>query len=55
MFLAFQNPEAIGGVPVIQFLRQALSARTGHDMSVLEVRLHDDGVDGEAGHGPGLR
>lgn len=39
MFLAFQEPEAIGGVPVIQFLRQALSARRGMDMSVLEVRL----------------
>ncbi len=26
IFLAFQEPEAIGGVPVIQFLRQALSA-----------------------------
>ncbi len=39
MFLAFQNPESIGGVPVIQFLRQALSARRGMDMSVLEIRL----------------
>jgi Fe-S cluster assembly ATP-binding protein len=39
MFLAFQEPESIGGVPVIQFLRQALSARRGLDMSVLEVRL----------------
>jgi Fe-S cluster assembly ATP-binding protein len=39
MFLAFQNPESIGGVPVIQFLRQALSARRGLDMSALEVRL----------------
>ena len=39
MFLAFQQPESIGGVPVIQFLRQALSARRGIDMSVLEVRL----------------
>ncbi len=39
MFLAFQNPESIGGVPVIQFLRQALSARRGIDMSVLEIRL----------------
>ena len=29
MFLAFQDPESIGGVPVIQFLRQALSARRG--------------------------
>jgi Fe-S cluster assembly ATP-binding protein len=39
IFLAFQDPESIGGVPVIQFLRQALSARKGIDMSVLEVRL----------------
>ena len=39
IFLAFQEPEAIGGVPVIQFLRQALSARRGTDLSVLEVRL----------------
>ena len=39
MFLAFQEPESIPGVPVIQFLRQALSARRGMDMSVLEVRL----------------
>jgi len=39
IFLAFQEPESIGGVPVIQFLRQALSARKGIDMSVLEVRL----------------
>jgi Fe-S cluster assembly ATP-binding protein len=39
LFLAFQDPEAIGGVPVIQFLRQALSARRGMDLSVLEVRL----------------
>ena len=39
MFLAFQEPESIGGVPVIQFLRQALSARRDIDMSVLEVRL----------------
>ncbi len=39
LFLAFQDPEAIGGVPVIQFLRQALSARRGADLSVLEVRL----------------
>jgi Fe-S cluster assembly ATP-binding protein len=39
IFLAFQEPESIGGVPVIHFLRQALSARRGIDMSVLEVRL----------------
>ncbi len=39
IFLAFQEPESIGGLPVIQFLRQALSARRGIDLSVLEVRL----------------
>src|SRR5207244_9260637 len=39
MFLAFQYPEEIPGVPVIQFLRQALSARKGIDLSVLELRL----------------
>ena len=39
LFLAFQEPESIGGVPVIQFLRQALSARRGMDLSVLEIRL----------------
>jgi Fe-S cluster assembly ATP-binding protein len=39
MFLAFQYPEEIPGVPVIQFLRQALSARKGVDLSVLELRM----------------
>ena len=39
MFLAFQYPEEIPGVPVVQFLRQALSARKGLDLSVLELRL----------------
>jgi len=39
MFLAFQYPEAITGVPVLQFLRQATAARFGEDRSVLEVRL----------------
>jgi Fe-S cluster assembly ATP-binding protein len=39
MFLAFQYPEEIAGVPVIQFLRQAVSARAGEDRSVLEVRM----------------
>ena len=39
LFMAFQQPESISGVPVIQFLRQALSARRGTEMSVLEVRL----------------
>lgn len=39
MFMAFQHPEAIPGVSVIQFLRQALSNRTGIDYTVLELRL----------------
>jgi Fe-S cluster assembly ATP-binding protein len=39
MFLAFQYPESIEGVSVIQFLRQAVSARRGDDVSVLEVRF----------------
>ena len=37
MFLAFQYPQEIAGVSVIQFLRQALSARKGIDLSVLEA------------------
>jgi Fe-S cluster assembly ATP-binding protein len=39
MFLAFQYPQEIPGVSVIQFLRQALSARKGVELSVLELRL----------------
>jgi Fe-S cluster assembly ATP-binding protein len=40
IFLAFQYPEEIPGVPVVQFLRQALGARKGiDDLSVLETRL----------------
>jgi Fe-S cluster assembly ATP-binding protein len=39
MFLAFQYPLAIPGISVIQFLRQALSNRTGIDYTVLELRL----------------
>jgi Fe-S cluster assembly ATP-binding protein len=39
IFLAFQYPEEIPGVPLAQFLRQALSARKGVDLSVLELRL----------------
>ncbi|HUC36747.1 MAG TPA: Fe-S cluster assembly ATPase SufC [Acidimicrobiales bacterium] len=39
MFLAFQYPEEIAGVPVVQFLRQAISARAGDERSVLEVRM----------------
>jgi Fe-S cluster assembly ATP-binding protein len=39
LFLAFQYPESIDGVSVTQFLRQAMSARAGHEVSALEVRL----------------
>jgi Fe-S cluster assembly ATP-binding protein len=39
IFLAFQYPEEIPGVSVIQFLRQALSARKGVDLSILELRV----------------
>ncbi len=39
MFLAFQYPQAIAGVSVLNFLRQALSARKGIDLSMLELRL----------------
>jgi len=39
IFLAFQYPQEIAGVSVIQFLRQSLSARKGIDLSVLELRL----------------
>ncbi len=39
MFLAFQYPQTIPGVSVLNFLRQALSARKGIDLSVLELRL----------------
>lgn len=39
IFLGFQYPQEIPGVSVIQFLRQALSARKGIDLSILELRL----------------
>ncbi len=39
LFLGFQYPEEIPGVTVLNFLRQALSARKGFDISVLEVRV----------------
>src|SRR3984957_767962 len=39
LFLAFQYPEAIEGVSVTQFLRQAMAARKDSEVSVLEVRL----------------
>jgi len=39
IFLAFQYPHEVAGVSVINFLRQALSARKNMKMSVLELRL----------------
>jgi Fe-S cluster assembly ATP-binding protein len=39
LFLAFQYPESIEGVSVASFLRQAMAARTGDEVSVLEVRV----------------
>jgi Fe-S cluster assembly ATP-binding protein len=39
MFLAFQYPQEIQGVSVLNFLRQAWSARKGIDLSMLELRL----------------
>jgi|SRR5579871_1228210 len=39
IFLAFQYPDAIPGVPLSQFLRQAVTARRGGEISVLEVRV----------------
>ena len=39
MFLGFQYPEEIPGVSVVNFLRAALSNRTGTDLTVLELRL----------------
>jgi Fe-S cluster assembly ATP-binding protein len=39
LFLAFQYPEALSGVSVTQFLRQAMSARRGTDVSAIEVRV----------------
>jgi Fe-S cluster assembly ATP-binding protein len=40
MFLGFQHPEAIPGVSVLNFLRQAMANRKGiDDFSVLEVRM----------------
>lgn len=39
LFLAFQYPEEIPGVPVSQFLRQAAAQRRGVEVSVLEIRV----------------
>ena len=39
IFLAFQYPQEVAGVSVINFLRQALSARKGVELSILDLRL----------------
>ncbi|HHC07539.1 MAG TPA: Fe-S cluster assembly ATPase SufC [Actinobacteria bacterium] len=39
IFLGFQYPEEIPGVSMVNFLRTALSNRTGVDYTVLELRL----------------
>ena len=39
MFLGFQYPEEIQGVSVVNFLRTALSNKTGTNFTVLELRL----------------
>ncbi len=38
LFLAFQHPEPVPGLPLTQFLGQALAARGGPDCSVVELR-----------------
>ncbi len=38
LFLAFQYPQEIAGISVLSFLRQALSARKGIEISVSELR-----------------
>ena len=39
MFLAFQYPEEIPGVSIVNFLRAALANRDGIDYTILELRL----------------
>ncbi|MDA8271238.1 MAG: Fe-S cluster assembly ATPase SufC [Actinomycetota bacterium] len=39
VFLAFQYPQEIAGVSIIQFLRQAVSARKADDVSAIEIRF----------------
>jgi len=52
MFLGFQYPEEIPGVSVVNFLRTALSNRTGVDYTVLELRLKVMDAMGELGMDP---
>ena len=39
MFLAFQYPQEFAGVSVLNFLRQAVQARTGEETSVIQLRM----------------
>ncbi len=39
IFMAFQHPESIEGLPVVQFLKQAVSARKTTEVSTLEIRM----------------
>ncbi len=39
LFLAFQYPQAIPGVSVRNFLQQAVQARTGDDVSTIEIYM----------------
>ncbi len=39
LFLAFQYPQAIVGVSVLNFLRQSMAARTGTEISILQLRM----------------
>ena len=39
LFLAFQYPQAIPGVSVRNFLQQAVQARTGEDVSTIEIYM----------------
>jgi Fe-S cluster assembly ATP-binding protein len=38
MFLAFQYPQEFEGISVLNFLRQATQARTGEEISILQLR-----------------
>ena len=40
LFLAFQCPQQIAGVSVLNFVRQALAARKPSEMSIMELRRH---------------
>ena len=54
MFLGFQYPEEIPGVSVVNFLRAALSNKTGVEYTVLELRLKVMDAMRELGMDPGF-